>query len=71
MVSVWMDHGNIMGFTAAHPDANRIELLMDVTNGLTHMHNLNITHGDLKGVRNSRILALDKHRTSLSRQISS
>lgn len=27
MVSVWMDHGNIMGFTAAHPDANRIKLV--------------------------------------------
>jgi len=39
-----------MDFTAAHPEVNRIELLMDVTNGLMHMHIHGLIHGDLKGV---------------------
>jgi len=49
MVSAWMDNGNINEFIKRHPGVNRIELLVDVTNGLKYMHDLHVVHGDLKG----------------------
>jgi len=49
MISKWMENGNINEFIKANQDANRFELLKDVTKGLTYMHGQEIIHGDLKG----------------------
>jgi len=49
LISDWMDDGTINAFTEMNPDANRIDLLIDVVKGLMHMHELLIVHGDLKG----------------------
>jgi len=49
MVSAWMENGNINEFIGRDPHVNRIELLVDVANGLRYMHDLHVVHGDLKG----------------------
>ncbi|KAF9789170.1 kinase-like domain-containing protein [Thelephora terrestris] len=50
MVSEWMTNGNIKEFTAANQHANRYQLLAEVANGLKHMHNQEMVHGNLTGV---------------------
>ncbi|KAF9646470.1 kinase-like protein [Thelephora ganbajun] len=49
MVSEWTANGNINEFMKAHPDANQLELLGDVTRGLIYVHGQGVIHGDLKG----------------------
>ncbi|KAF9642386.1 kinase-like protein [Thelephora ganbajun] len=49
MVSEWMENGNINEFIGRDRSTNRTALLVDVANGLKHMHDLHIVHGDLKG----------------------
>ncbi|KAF9785442.1 kinase-like domain-containing protein [Thelephora terrestris] len=49
LVSNWMDNGTINAFIERNPDANRVDLLIDVVKGLMYMHKLPIVHGDLKG----------------------
>jgi len=49
MVSEWMGNGNINEFIKANQDANRFELLKDISRGLIYMHNREMMHGDLKG----------------------
>ncbi|KAF9647911.1 kinase-like protein, partial [Thelephora ganbajun] len=49
MVSEWMDHGNINEFVKKHKGVNRVQLLVDATNGLDYMHSIRMVHGDLKG----------------------
>ncbi|KAF9780768.1 kinase-like domain-containing protein [Thelephora terrestris] len=58
MFSVWMENGNIKEFTAAHQDANRLQLLEDVARGLIHMHGQGMVHGDLKGAN----ILIDRNR---------
>jgi serine/threonine protein kinase len=65
MVSEWMANGNIMGYVRDNAGNhlklvghNRIFLsrllnafqLADAVEGLKYLHNVNIVHGDLKGV---------------------
>ncbi|KAF9789119.1 hypothetical protein BJ322DRAFT_522510 [Thelephora terrestris] len=47
LVSDWVDNGTIDQFIKVNPDANRIDLLIDVVEGLMYMHNLSIVHGGL------------------------
>ncbi|KAF9780907.1 kinase-like domain-containing protein, partial [Thelephora terrestris] len=47
LVSDWVDNGTINQFIKMNPDANRIDLLIDVVEGLMYMHNLSIVHGGL------------------------
>jgi len=49
MVSEWMVNGTITEFVNAHVDADRMELLRDVTRGVIYMHDQGIVHGGLKG----------------------
>lgn len=50
MVSEWMAKGNIKDFGKTNTNADRLELLREVTRGLIYMHDRGIVHGDLKGV---------------------
>jgi serine/threonine protein kinase len=47
MVSPWMEHGNVIKYLKTSPNANRLQLISDLTNGLAYLHNKNIVHGDL------------------------
>ncbi|KAJ8079022.1 hypothetical protein PM082_013309 [Marasmius tenuissimus] len=53
LVSLWMDNGNLHQFLTDNPDvdcATQQGLVKDVAQGLAYLHNLKITHGDLKGM---------------------
>jgi len=63
MVSEWMDNGSIVGFLQKNADADRLELLRDVTKGLIYMHEWGIVHGDLKG---TNILIKNDHHACLT-----
>ncbi|KAF5345362.1 hypothetical protein D9758_008509 [Tetrapyrgos nigripes] len=63
LISTWMSNGNIMSFLRAHPQANRVELLVDIGKGLKYLHSIGVIHGDLKG---ANILVDDKYHAVLS-----
>ncbi|TDL17583.1 kinase-like protein [Rickenella mellea] len=50
LVSPWMDTGNILNYVDANPQADRISLLADVTQGLKYLHLFEptVVHGDIK-----------------------
>ncbi|KZT66912.1 kinase-like protein [Daedalea quercina L-15889] len=48
IVSKWMAHGDIMSFLRQSPDSNRLQLLIDVCEGLQHLHSQSVAHGDIK-----------------------
>ncbi|KAK1216490.1 hypothetical protein PQX77_020885 [Marasmius sp. AFHP31] len=53
LVSPWMENGNLLQFLSDNPDidlATQQRLAKDVAQGLAHLHGLQITHGDIKGV---------------------
>ncbi|KAF9779311.1 CNH domain-containing protein [Thelephora terrestris] len=49
LVSEWMPKGTLTEYLSENPGANRIGLLLDVAEGLTFLHAIYTTHGDLKG----------------------
>ncbi|KAF9781255.1 kinase-like domain-containing protein, partial [Thelephora terrestris] len=49
MVSPWLESGNIIGFTRKNSEANRLNLLIDVANGLEYLHHSGVIHGNLRG----------------------
>jgi serine/threonine protein kinase len=51
LISEWMDQGNINQYLRLreHREVNRIELLIEVVDGLSYMHRLHVVHGNLKG----------------------
>lgn len=57
MICEWMENGNITAYLKAHPGANRLELLVDVAQGLEYLHSIGVLHADLKG---ANILVNDK-----------
>jgi len=63
MVSEWMSNGNISHYVTTHPEANRLELLIDVASGLQFLHMAQVVHGDLKG---PNILINDSGRACLA-----
>ncbi|KAK1235273.1 hypothetical protein PQX77_001507 [Marasmius sp. AFHP31] len=53
LVSPWMENGNLLQFLTNNPGVDHVtqqRLARDVAQGLAHLHSLQITHGDLKGV---------------------
>ncbi|KAK1225235.1 hypothetical protein PQX77_011836 [Marasmius sp. AFHP31] len=53
LVSPWMENGNLLQFLSDNPGvdlATQQRLAKDVAQGLAHLHGLQITHGDIKGV---------------------
>ncbi|KAK7037359.1 hypothetical protein VNI00_011109 [Paramarasmius palmivorus] len=55
LVSPWMENGNLVEFLRRQPPeaVDHIQLMYDITNGLSHLHASKIVHGDLKGVRHA------------------
>ncbi|KAG6918863.1 hypothetical protein DXG01_010926 [Tephrocybe rancida] len=53
-VSPWMEAGDLSKYLKSHPEASRIHLAFDVAKGLLYLHQNEIIHGDLKGVRHPR-----------------
>ncbi|KZT57518.1 kinase-like protein [Calocera cornea HHB12733] len=47
----WMDNGNIMRYLASHVDADKSQLVLEMTSGLRYLHSQTppIVHGRLKG----------------------
>jgi hypothetical protein len=79
-----MPNGNLLGYIGKEPGANRFELvslvhqqpdsaltglqLVGITRGLDYLHNNEVVHGDLKGVRGVCFVILpDSHTTFLSK----
>lgn len=50
LISEWMPRGHLHNHIQAHPDAERLPLIMDVAYGLQYLHSFGIVHGDLKGI---------------------
>ncbi|KAH9929153.1 kinase-like domain-containing protein, partial [Fomitopsis serialis] len=48
IVSKWVDNGTITEFLKKYPAENRLQLLLDVCEGLQYLHSETVTHGDLK-----------------------
>ncbi|CAE7110997.1 unnamed protein product [Rhizoctonia solani] len=49
MVSPWMGQGSLHRYLERTPDANRCSLCIQICEGLSHLHEIEIIHGDLKG----------------------
>ncbi|KAL0578540.1 Rho guanine nucleotide exchange factor [Marasmius crinis-equi] len=51
LISPWMERGNLVQFMKDYPElVDRNSLARDVACGLSHLHDMKIVHGDLKGV---------------------
>jgi len=50
LVSLYVEHGTVVQYVKKHAGANRERLVLNIANGLNHMHDFNIVHGDLKAV---------------------
>ncbi|KAG8916163.1 hypothetical protein FRC01_003320 [Tulasnella sp. 417] len=50
LVSEWQHYGSIMNFLRERPDANRLELIVQVAEGLAYLHERSpsLIHGDIK-----------------------
>ncbi|KAF9789355.1 kinase-like domain-containing protein [Thelephora terrestris] len=49
MVSEWMPNGDVRSYVIKNPEVSRLQLLLDISRGLSFLHSLEIVHGDLKG----------------------
>ncbi|KZO99051.1 kinase-like protein [Calocera viscosa TUFC12733] len=50
LVSPWMEHGNVEAYLRMTPDAHRSSLILDVAQGLSHLHSMQppVVHGGLR-----------------------
>ncbi|KAF9004206.1 kinase-like domain-containing protein, partial [Cyathus striatus] len=50
-VSPWMEDGNVMEYIQRRgSEINRYHLISDIAEGIRYLHEINIIHGDIKGV---------------------
>ncbi|TDL21254.1 kinase-like protein [Rickenella mellea] len=59
LVSPWMPEGHVGTFLRTHPDANRLEIVRGIANGICYLHGLKpqVVHGDL----HPRNILIDSH----------
>ncbi|KAL0566525.1 Rho guanine nucleotide exchange factor [Marasmius crinis-equi] len=52
LISPWMENGNLVQYLRAktRAEVNHLLLVLDVANGLAHLHSRKVVHADLKGV---------------------
>ncbi|CAE6445184.1 unnamed protein product [Rhizoctonia solani] len=48
MLSEWMDNGTLSTYLRLHPDTNRINMCVEICQGLLYIHDRGMIHGDLK-----------------------
>ncbi|KAG9099948.1 hypothetical protein FS749_016646 [Ceratobasidium sp. UAMH 11750] len=56
IVSAWMENGTLPEYIVANPGIDRYQLCVQISAGLTHLHESETVHGDLKG---SNVLVSD------------
>ncbi|KDQ07891.1 hypothetical protein BOTBODRAFT_139568, partial [Botryobasidium botryosum FD-172 SS1] len=51
LVSLWMENGHVSDFVQKHPEADSLQLLVQVASGLEYLHTREppVIHGDLRG----------------------
>ncbi|KAH7322160.1 kinase-like domain-containing protein [Rhizoctonia solani] len=49
MVSPWMDNGSLPRYLKDNPKADPCSFCAQISDGLAHLHQIGITHGDIKG----------------------
>lgn len=50
VVSAWANNGNVMNYLERVPDADRLHLCVQISTGVSYIHDNGIVHGDIKGV---------------------
>ncbi|KAH8834109.1 kinase-like domain-containing protein [Flagelloscypha sp. PMI_526] len=65
LISPFMKNGNIMDYLKEHPEPSeqRMELLYQIVQGINYLHEMDICHGDIKGVN---ILMDDQHKPRIA-----
>ncbi|QRV76942.1 Tyrosine kinase specific for activated [Ceratobasidium sp. AG-Ba] len=48
MVSPWMLNGTVLDYVRGHPEVDRLQLCVDVVDGLSYLHGQNTVHADMK-----------------------
>ncbi|KAJ6526554.1 hypothetical protein DFH09DRAFT_1045971 [Mycena vulgaris] len=49
LVSPWMKHGTVLKYLTEHGRDDLDKMLLQVAEGLSYLHSMNIVHGDLRG----------------------
>ncbi|KAF8598370.1 WD40 repeat-like protein [Ceratobasidium sp. AG-I] len=50
MVSPWMDNGNLQEYLQKFPDADRYQFCIQIANGVSYLHSIDMVHGDIKAI---------------------
>ncbi|CAE6409805.1 unnamed protein product, partial [Rhizoctonia solani] len=48
MVSPWMEFGNLRDYLKQNRSANRLSMMVQITEGIDYLHNIPMIHGDIK-----------------------